>query len=153
MSIFFDDNKRRAVMPKMVRRKTSDGTIILYDIDDRIDFGKYKGEELKFIYTFEPSYIEWLIKNAKRFLIDIDQFQKYHCIGMPDELIGYHNSVNVDNQILTVRQYIERYFKLMDDYYHPPETIKPFKFSPVCIDIINKRRVLFDEGKPITKQK
>ncbi|MFZ1791633.1 MAG: hypothetical protein WAT92_25125 [Saprospiraceae bacterium] len=44
--------------------------------NDKLSFGKNKGVELKLVYKFQPSYIEWAILNIPSFIINILEFEK-----------------------------------------------------------------------------
>jgi len=44
--------------------------------EDILTFGKNKGLELKVVYKYQPSYIEWAIENVDDFKIDVKAFQK-----------------------------------------------------------------------------
>lgn len=46
----------------------------MYKPDDKLPFGKCRGETLRDIYKFNPKYIEWLIKYVDNFFIDIGEF-------------------------------------------------------------------------------
>ena len=49
----------------------------IYFPEDIWPYGKNKGLKLKYIYQFQPSYIEWAIKNKSDFKIDIDSFENF----------------------------------------------------------------------------
>jgi len=42
----------------------------IYNKSSKLDFGLYKGYELGIVYVFDPSYIEWCIKNLDYFYVD-----------------------------------------------------------------------------------
>jgi hypothetical protein len=47
-----------------------------FELTDKFTFNKFKGEELKFVYVFQPDYIEWLIENNDWFYVDLDDLKE-----------------------------------------------------------------------------
>jgi hypothetical protein len=43
---------------------------MLYDLDTKLDFGKYKSYTVEQILEQDPSYLLWLIENVDRFEVD-----------------------------------------------------------------------------------
>lgn len=43
---------------------------MLYDLDDVMDFGKYKGKSVEDVLEEDPSYLLWLLENSERFEVD-----------------------------------------------------------------------------------
>ena len=47
----------------------------LIDIDEKMRIKPHRGYTLREIYQYSPNYIEWLIKNTKRYFVDLAQFE------------------------------------------------------------------------------
>ena len=60
--------KRRYISSKTFNDKFNDVTVYLPS--DIVHFGKYKGEDWRFVYMFDPEYIEFLIDRKDWFAID-----------------------------------------------------------------------------------
>jgi len=41
-------------------------------LTDKFEFGQFKGIEVGLIYLIKPDYIEWILKNTNKYLLDID---------------------------------------------------------------------------------
>ncbi len=118
-------------------------TISIYHPEDRIDFGKYKNEELKFIYTFEPTYIEWLIINTERFFIFHDEFIDLNTLQIPKKSWNaFYGTVNANGENLLLRDFLTEYTDLMDIYNNPPETPKKFTFNESALSILIEKENL-----------
>jgi hypothetical protein len=48
---------------------------MVFTPDDSLNFGKNKGCKLRLIFKYNPTYIEWLIKNVDHFAIDMEKFK------------------------------------------------------------------------------
>jgi len=131
----------------------------IYKPTDKMPYGKNKSLELKEIYKYQPSYIEWAIINIHDFCIDIDAFK---CLGAVTT-INYHpkhfdlsrirpvdftdlSSKNLD-YILTERNGMHAHFdvKSIKDFILKKtvdiQVIKDFKF-PEHIRAINAYKIL-----------
>ncbi|EAQ40495.1 hypothetical protein MED134_07059 [Dokdonia sp. MED134] len=58
----------------------------IYNPSEKMPYGKNKGVELKEIYKYQPSYIEWAIINIDDFCIEIDAFESLGSVTT----INYH---------------------------------------------------------------
>lgn len=115
-----------------------------YRPSDIITFGIYNGEDLRFIYTFDPSYIEYIIKNLDHFTINLDNFKDLHtCQIDKNKLAGsYFNSLSIDNELMPLRTYLKDYTNLLDlHYYNTPEKVNKFTFSEDTISILENKKL------------
>lgn len=65
---------------------------------DVLTFGKNKGVRLSEIYKYQPSYIEWAIKNVDDFKIDIAEFEK---LPKPTP-IGYNSNAMLSRPLINI---------------------------------------------------
>lgn len=78
--------------------------------------GKYKGETLRFIYIFDPEYIQWLVYHRKPFMILISDFKNY----VTHSINRWHISapkgfVSFEGKKLKLRDYIENHTNLIQE--------------------------------------
>lgn len=59
---------------------------ILYKPTSILEFGRYKGETISFVYKYDPRYLEWLITYRKYFMIILSDFK--HITSTPYYLNG-----------------------------------------------------------------
>lgn len=43
---------------------------MIYDLDTKLNFGKFKGRTVEEVLLAEPSYLLWLLENVERFEVD-----------------------------------------------------------------------------------
>jgi hypothetical protein len=48
----------------------TEAKIMMYDLDTKLGFGKYKGLTVEQILEHDPSYLLWLLENVERFEVD-----------------------------------------------------------------------------------
>lgn len=56
--------------------KLDSSKVYLYTPSHQLTFGKNKGHTLAEVYKYNPSYLEWLISNVDRIILDIEAFYK-----------------------------------------------------------------------------
>ena len=44
--------------------------IKILQLEDQLDFGKYKGKTIQEVYSIDPNYLMWLNENSEDFVID-----------------------------------------------------------------------------------
>lgn len=123
--------------------------IKIYKPDDNLNFGKYKGEDLRFIYTFDPKYIEWLIINNDHFAIDINDFQNRHTFQIDisgvtsGERFGFVNVQIKGEEIrnLSLREYLNEFFPsdYKNNYIDTPLNINKFELSDKVLSILKNK--------------
>lgn len=114
----------------------------LYGPDSILDFGKYIGECVRFVYVYDPAYIDWLILNNDEFMIFDFNFAFIHTFPIsevnslkPEEIEEFRNkSLSFD-----FRDYLKRNPELLKHYNSPPSIvdITEYKFSPKAVFIMN----------------
>ena len=76
-----------------------------FNLESVLQFGKYNGNNIKEIYQYHPSYIEWLIKYIPEFYIDINLFKDLP-IPTPFTKKYRHNFIDYkENQILAAKEF------------------------------------------------
>jgi len=114
----------------------------LYKPEDKLEFGVYTGETLKFVYTFDPLYIEFIIKTVKSFSINLDKFKDLHTCQIDKESLSgaYFNSLSIDNESISIHEYLKNYTDLLEKHYYiTPEKINIHKFSQETLDILKTK--------------
>ncbi len=121
----------------------------IYKPEDKFDFGKYKGDDIKFTYTFDPEYIQWQIINNKYFAIDINDFKDLHTFPMEvggitdSERFGFVSVTEQGKEMkhYPFRSYIEHFFseEYEQNYLKTPAIIKRFQFSETALSILNQK--------------
>jgi hypothetical protein len=115
----------------------------IYRPDHILNFGQYKGEEMKFVYTFDPEYIDWLIINMEHFVINIDDYKNMHTCQLDiqdtTQRLGLV-TVGVEGVLrnLTLREYLKEFFEsiYVENYINTPTNIKKFNFSEKALDAL-----------------
>jgi len=92
--------------------------ITAYNKNSKLNFGKYKGYVLGMVYVFDPSYIEWCIKNIIGFCItDLDELVQ---ISVMDEFPSWKypdpSMIPGLNIFDTFQEFIDNY-KLGDEKF------------------------------------
>jgi ATP-dependent exoDNAse (exonuclease V) beta subunit len=117
---------------------------------DIFTFGKYKGEQLDFVYTFHPEYFEWLIKNSDFFAIDLPAFQILHTCPFAEENSiesKYYNCISViteeGQRICTLREYLTEFMNLYQEHYiKKPEQKNLFRFSEIQSQLMKRKLMI-----------
>ncbi len=104
----------------------------LYLPEDVIGFGKNKGCTLAEIYKYQPSYIEWLIKNISNFSINIMNFKE---LPIPTP-IEYPRSFNYNFGVKEIKSRIEKGVCTID--------FDSFNFPLKIIEINDSKFVSYD---------
>lgn len=108
---------------------------------DILNFGKYKGEKLDFVFMFHPEYIEWLIENNDSFAIDLDKFKELHTCPFAQNYCTdskYYNLISVfidgEQKSYSLRQYLTELMDLYENHYlKTPTTKRQHVFSDKII--------------------
>jgi len=118
----------------------------LYRPEDKINFGQYKGEEMRFIYTFDPKYVEWLIIMNAHFVIAISDFKDRHTyqIDIMDTTQRLGTVMVEEEGIirnLSLRKYLKEFFTSDYElnYISTPEKINKFHFSDRALSILKNK--------------
>ncbi len=61
------ENNKKILVKKQGFVKSGDN--YAYNLDSKFNFGKHKGNELKYVFKCDPYYLEWCMLNASGFLI------------------------------------------------------------------------------------
>lgn len=76
------------------------------------EFGKNRGVRLSEVYKYQPSYLEWAIKNVPEFKIDIEAFQKLPkptpIFYSPNAIV---NLVEIDSESMSIEERFELFLK------------------------------------------
>lgn len=43
---------------------------MMYDLDDELSFGKYKGKTVEEVLEEDPHYLKWAMENVASFVVD-----------------------------------------------------------------------------------
>ena len=129
-----------------------------YKLEDILPFEKYKNEEVRFVYTFDPEYIEWLIINNDYFTIDIDDFKDMHTCQMnisgvtSDERFGFV-TVKVKGEAefrtLSLREYLKEFYtdEYELNYVKIPKTVNKHIFSEKALIALEKKEYILIANK------
>ncbi len=107
----------------------------IFELNDVIDFGKYKGKSIKEIMESHSFYIEWVIKNVEYFAIsrdamkffteecyneftELDSFmrEKRNAKPVKEKVIVDHKTIETNDQKLTMYEIETREFKAKNRY-------------------------------------
>lgn len=122
----------------------------IFKPEDKLNFGKYNGEDLRFVYTFDPKYVEWLIINIDYFAIDINDFKDRHSWQMEisgitsGERFGFAMvKAKHDTEIrqISLREYLKEFFpkEYQSNYIDTPAKIIRFKFSDESLIALKRK--------------
>lgn len=117
-----------------------------YSPADTFNFGKYYGENCKFIYTFHPEYFEWLMINHDDFCINTNEYENLHTHPFAGQLgvnAKYYNTIELmeyDTEVdalgttpMTLRQFLTKTDLIEKHYFKNPDVINTFSFSSEAI--------------------
>lgn len=119
-----------------------------FELSDKLTFGKFKGEEIKFVYVFQPDYIEWLIQNSDWFYVDYDELKDVHTCKLPKNMVDIFGVPTIisDPNIHTMRDFLEAgYIDAMKEYESPPEQPNRHIFSTKTIKKFEEKKRAFEE--------
>ncbi|MDF2451588.1 MAG: hypothetical protein K0S26_1092 [Bacteroidota bacterium] len=119
----------------------------IYQPYDILNFGKYKGEKLDFVFMFHPEYVEWLINNSDFFAIDIKKFEALHTFPFAQQYCSdskYYNSITVfvdgEQRECSLKEYLTEFIDLYENQYLKiPEKKKHHVFSAKVIERNNEK--------------
>ena len=57
-----------ADIDEVIKERKKD--IKILQLEDQLDFGKYKGKTIQEVYSIDPNYLMWLNENSEDFVID-----------------------------------------------------------------------------------
>ena len=115
-----------------------------YKPSDILTFGIYKGEDLRFIYTFDPNYVEYIIKNLDHFTINLDHFKDLHTCQIDKSKIAgsYFNALEIDNEPISLRSHLIKHTNMLElHYYNTPENKNRFNFSEDTLIILTNKNL------------
>lgn len=124
----------------------------IYNPSDKLNFGKYKGEDLRFVYTFEPSYIEWLLIHSEWFLIDINKFKDINTSPLDRDMIGYFGVVGVNGNQISLREFLTEYTNAMESYENPPSQLNRFTFSEEAMNALAHKMEKYKEKQKLENE-
>jgi len=118
-----------------------------YSPDDILKFGIYKGECMRFIFTFDPKYVEYLITHLDHFYIDITNYSHLHTQPLEktttEAWFGFHYA---DHEPYSLKEYLSEYTNLLElHYYNPPSEKNLFKFNEEVLVALSKKEQLLKE--------
>jgi hypothetical protein len=76
--------------------------MIIHNIYDTVNFGKYKGDTFLDVFQFDPSYIQNFMETHNDRFIDIMQFHKNTTPFMYTVFTEANENCEVDSQMLTL---------------------------------------------------
>ena len=89
----------------------------LLELDDTINFGKYKGKTIREVIGIDWQYIKWATIDSQNLLANVDQITKYHeSIGRllsPDSVISFGKYKG--QTIAEIRQNDLQYLQWMEE--------------------------------------
>jgi hypothetical protein len=107
-----------------------------YKPTDKLTFGQYKGEDMRFVYTFDPPYVEWMILNLDHFLIDPTDYENLHTSPIDmNEMTQRLGIVTVGVQgvirNLSLREFLKEFMTELyeNNYANIPEPPMLYTFS------------------------
>lgn len=137
LNFYNTDDLDRLFRSKDYNEKYDEFTV--YSPDDKVRFGKYKGEDWRFVYMFDPEYIEFLLRKKDWFVIDYLEFNKLLSSPLPKSLIGWDGYVNIDNELIRAVDYVKNYLSSYKAYLDPPLNPKPHDFSENYLKLIYQK--------------
>jgi hypothetical protein len=125
----------------------------LYKLTTKLHFGIYENEEMKFVYTFDPEYIEYLINKLDHFVIDINEYKDLHtCQIDKKQFESWYGTINVNGENQRLRKFLKEFTNLLEvDYEITPEKINKHLFSNETLSVLKEKYTKYksDEDEPL----
>ena len=123
----------------------------IYGPSSKMPFGKYEGEDLKFIYVFDPSYLDWLVIKNRNIMLRLSDFKFIHTSQIPFiNKLAPKGIVNFKGENFKLRDYLERHTDLMKHYLTEPEYGHNYYiFSEKALNILKHGERLLEARDPL----
>jgi hypothetical protein len=122
-----------------------------YKPTDILTFGQYKGIDMRFVYTFDPEHVQWLIINLDHFAIDLKDYANMHTCQLDiNDLTQKLGVISVGSKgvirTLTLKEFLKEFMTVLyeENYLKTPLIIRKFSFSEKALTILKSK---FPNGK------